>query len=242
MISVCMATYNGEKYIKEQLESILCQLASDDEVIISDDGSKDSTLDIIESLHDNRIKVFENEGRHGVVPNFENAIKRASGDYIFLSDQDDVWAQNKVVIVLSYLKRYDFISHNAEMIDSEGHSLNIDYFSIRKTQYGFWNNLYRMGYLGCCMAFKRKCLDVVLPFPKDILWHDMWITANLHLYFHGIIIQDCLLRYRRHGNNASPSGEKSTYSIGFKIKYRLFIIYNLLKNIIKNAGKNINRK
>lgn len=241
MISVCMATYNGEAFIKEQLKSILCQLSADDEIIVSDDGSKDCTLDIINSFKDDRIKVFKNEERHGVVPNFENAIKYASGDYIFLSDQDDVWMPNKVEVILSYFKQYDFISHNAEMIDSEGHSLSMDYFGIRKTKYGFWNNLYKMSYLGCCMAFKRKCLDVVLPFPKNILWHDMWIAANLHLYFHGTIIHDCLLHYRRHGNNASPSGEKSTYSIGFKIKYRLFIIYNLLKNIIKHASKNIDR-
>lgn len=95
MISVCMATYNGEEYIKEQLESILCQLGEMDEIIISDDGSTDNTLNIIESYNDSRIKIHINTGKHGFVYNFENALQKAKGEYIFLSDQDDIWLPEK---------------------------------------------------------------------------------------------------------------------------------------------------
>ena len=89
MISVCMATYNGEKYLREQVGSILTQLGENDELVVSDDGSTDSTIDILKSYNDPRIKIFINTGRHGVNSNFENALRHADGDYIFLSDQDD---------------------------------------------------------------------------------------------------------------------------------------------------------
>ena len=94
-ISVCIATYNGGAFIKDQIYSILLQLSQNDEIIISDDGSRDSTLNILFSFNDSRIKIYKNGGKHGVVSNFENAIKHATGDYIFLCDQDDVWMPGK---------------------------------------------------------------------------------------------------------------------------------------------------
>ena len=104
MISVCIATYNGEKYLRKQLDSILNQLEYNDEVIISDDGSSDETLNIISSYNDKRIHVFHNKGEHGVVKNFENGLNHVLGDYIFLCDQDDIWKSNKVQVVLNELK------------------------------------------------------------------------------------------------------------------------------------------
>lgn len=93
MISVCIATYNGEKYLEEQLDSILPQLDSRDELIISDDGSKDATLAIIKryTAQDQRIKFFKGPGK-GVIANFEFAINQSQGEFIFLADQDDVWS------------------------------------------------------------------------------------------------------------------------------------------------------
>lgn len=223
MISVCIATYNGEKYIKEQIESILCQLAPDDEIIISDDGSKDKTLDIVQSLNDTRIKVFQNKGRHGVVPNFGNALRQAQGDFIFLSDQDDVWMPDKVKTVMAVLQDYDFVVHNAEMVDGNLNSQGTDFFSLRHTCYGYWQNLWKMRYLGCTMAFRREALRYILPLPKNILWHDMWAAAILHLKFKGTLIDKPLIWYRRHGDNASTSGEDSGWSWIFRIKYRWII-------------------
>ena len=89
-IAVCMASYNGEKYIKEQLESILPQLGEDDDLIISDDGSKDNTYEIIRQFGDKRIKYIMNTGKHGSTYNFQNALKNADADIYFLADQDDV--------------------------------------------------------------------------------------------------------------------------------------------------------
>lgn len=231
-ISVCIATYNGEKYIKEQILSILPQLSETDEIIISDDGSKDNTISILQNFNDNRIKVFFNNAPHGVVPNFENAIKHATGKIIFLSDQDDIWMPHKVATVMNSLKNYDFAVHNAEIINGENKQLGIDFFSFRHTKYGYWQNLWKMRYLGCTMAFKKEVLKDILPFPKKILWHDMWIAAILHLKYKGLLINEPLIYYRRHGDNASPSGEKSGWSWSFRLKYRWIIFYNSILRLI----------
>lgn len=229
-ISVCLATYNGEKFLKEQLDSILTQLKSDDELIISDDGSRDRTLEIISNYSDERIRIFSNENKHGVVFNFENAIKKSSGDIIFLCDQDDIWFPNKVKLVTQELEKYDFVVHNALLVDEKGKSLNQDFFSYRKTCYGYWANLWKMGYPGCCMAFKKKCLKSILPFPKNLLWHDIWIAAILHAKYKGKLITDCLIKFRRHGNNTSPTTQKSHYSFYFRLKYRLYVLcYSIIR-------------
>lgn len=107
MISVCIATYQGEKYIREQLASILCQLDDADEIIVSDDGSTDRTLDIIRQMADHRIKIVEGPHRHSPTLNFERALQEARGDYIFLADQDDVWKPDKVQVCMKWLQEYD---------------------------------------------------------------------------------------------------------------------------------------
>ena len=118
-----LATFNGEKYLQQQIESILIQLGDNDELIISDDGSSDQTLNIIESFSDKRIHIFHNKMNHGFIGNFENALRIATGDYIFLSDQDDVWSSDKLRISLQALEKADLIVHDAEMIDGMGNSL-----------------------------------------------------------------------------------------------------------------------
>lgn len=227
-ISVCIATYNGEKYIQEQLSSILSQLNQDDEIIISDDGSKDNTLGIIHSFNDSRIKMFHNTGKHGLVPNFENALRHASGDYIFFSDQDDIWAPNKVKRCIKSLQNNDLVIHNSLIMDGKGKISNIDFFSIRKSGKGYWRNLYKNSFVGSCMAFRKELLPYVLPFPKHILWHDMWIGLIAERKGKTIFISNTLLYYRRHGNNASATSENSSFSFLFQLKYRLQMLYYTL--------------
>jgi glycosyltransferase involved in cell wall biosynthesis len=119
-ISVCMATRNGEKYIKQQLSSILKQLSKNDEVIISDDSSTDNTIDIIKSFEDKRIKIYANNKFYSPVYNFENALLRSTGDIIFLSDQDDIWEDKKIRVMYELLKRYDLVVSDCTIIDRKG--------------------------------------------------------------------------------------------------------------------------
>src|SRR5690349_4097162 len=101
MVSVCMAVKNGEAYVEEQVDSILCQLHPRDELIVSDDHSSDATLNIIRRFKDPRIKLFSSS-RQGLIYNFEQALSRSSGDFIFLADQDDVWHPEKLSTMLPH--------------------------------------------------------------------------------------------------------------------------------------------
>ena len=173
MISVCMPTYNGEKFILQQLRSILSQLQQNDEIIISDDSSTDNTINIIKSFNDKRIVIWENNHFYSPVFNVENALKHAKGDYIFLSDQDDIWVDKKVEKMLKYLSDYDLVISNASIIDSNENVITKSYFSWKNSGKGFWKNFYKNTYIGCNMAFNKKILELALPFPKKIAMHDI---------------------------------------------------------------------
>lgn len=230
MISVCIATYNGSRFINEQLSSILPQLGKDDEVVVSDDGSTDDTLKIIEDFDDERITILVNSERHGVIGNFENALRNAHGEYIFLSDQDDVWAPDKVRKCMNLLEACDMVLHNMQFMNSD----KPDFFSIRKARTGIIRNLCRNSYSGCCMAFRRKVLSWCLPFPKSIPMHDVWMGIMTEIEGKVIFTNDCLLQYRIHENNASFNNVgKSGFSLYTKAKQRFLLAQNLLARTIK---------
>jgi glycosyltransferase involved in cell wall biosynthesis len=223
-----MATYNGEKYIKEQLDSILFQLTKDDEVIVSDDSSGDNTVEIINSYYDNRIRIFENQKFKSPIFNFENALKHANGDVIVLADQDDIWQGNKIETIKKYMQEYDLVLSDADIIDEHGKNLHESFYKLNGSRNGLIKNIVKNSYLGCTMAFNRKVLDKSLPFPKDIPMHDWWIGLIAEMYGKTYFIEDKLISYRRHGNNASPTGEKSKYSLMQKIVFRLVMVKNLI--------------
>jgi len=242
MISVCIPTYNGEKYIQQQLLSILHQLDKDDEVIISDDNSNDNTISIIENIKDNRVKIFKNNNFKSPVYNLEFALKKAKGDFIFLSDQDDIWVDGKVEVMLDYFKKYDLVVSDAIIVDDNENILNYSYFNWKGSGKGFWKNFYKNSYIGCAMAFKKEILDFALPFPKNLAMHDVWIGLIADLFFNVIFIEDKLLKYRRHSNNITFSIEKndktlSTFSLKYKIYYRLVILFNIILIVVKRLFK-----
>ena len=216
-ISVCIACYNGEKYLKEQILSVLPQLTEGDEVIVSDDGSTDESIAILYSFHDPRIKIFVNKGRHGFIWNFENALQNAKGDVIFLCDQDDIWKPDKVKVVMQALKDHDIVLHDAEIIDKDGVKTGILYSEGLHQHKGFWSNLWKTRWLGCCMAFRRNVLEYALPFPRHIVGHDGWISAVGLAKFDYYYISNVLMCYRRHGDNASTASGKSDTSFYFML-------------------------
>lgn len=234
-ISVCMAAYNGEVYLREQIESILKQLKVGDELIISDDNSRDNTSKIIREISDPRIKFIMNNGEKGYTKNFENALKESSGDIIFLSDQDDVWVDNKVEVMLKHLEDYDMVVSNAKIVDSQLKVIDDSHFRLYDVKKGFWNNFIKTRYIGACMAFKRDVLVKALPFPKHQKYcaHDYWLTLVSEAFYKVSLEEVPLLLYRRHGKNASSGGEFSKNSLWIKIVVRLYATINLISLYFK---------
>lgn len=235
MISVCMATYNGAKYLREQVDSILLQLKENDELIVSDDGSTDATIEILKSYNDSRIKIFYNQRNHGVNGNFENALIHAKGDYVFLSDQDDVWLKDKVNICLAYLKDYTCIVHDCIVVDNNLKELAPSFFSYHHSREGFWTNLYRNSYVGCCMAFKREILNKVLPYPADIpVYQEGWIASIAAWHNKVKFINNRCILFRRHELNQSTTGSKSQLSIFRQAYNRIKLLELILLRIYAN--------
>lgn len=229
MISVCMATYNGEKYIKEQLSSILSQLSEKDEIIVSDDSSTDKTVEIIESFQDKRIKILKKNKFRQPNLNFENALKYSKGDIIFLSDQDDVWVENKVEIILNQLKKYDLIVSDAFITNEKLNITNESLFSEVNSNRGILKNIIKNTYYGCCMAFKRKVLKKALPFPKTReIGHDLWLGIIADRYFKVKFLKEKLIYFRRHENTLTTI-KKSKRRLIVKLLGRVKVLYYFLK-------------
>lgn len=231
MISVCMATYNGSKYIKEQIDSILCQLSEEDELVISDDHSTDATREIIDTYNDSRIKLFLNELRKGVTHNFENALLHSKGNIIFLADQDDVWLPNKVSELTQFLIQggYDVVTGNCALTDPDLHIIRSEYYVTQSPlDKSVWGNFVKDLWLGSCMAFRRHVLLATLPFPKKMAAHDLWIALYSQLHFKCGYYPKVLQLYRRHENTVSFAGSKSTNKLSYKISYRLYLFYWLV--------------
>lgn len=229
-ISVCMPTYNGATYIKRQMQTILAQLGEQDEIVVSDDSSSDDTLSILASLADDRIKVLEGNQFRSPIYNMENALLHAEGKYIFLTDQDDVWLPNKVEIMLEALKENDLVMTDCHVVDSDEQIVVDSFYSLMNSGRGFWKNLYKNTYMGCCMAFRSSVLDYALPFPKRIPMHDSWIALCVE-YKGGNIafLEDKCLLYRRHGKNASTCSSRSTQTLKKKLVDRLSLLTSIIR-------------
>jgi glycosyltransferase involved in cell wall biosynthesis len=227
-----MATYNGEAFIREQLKSILLQLGPDDEVIISDDSSKDQTTAIIESLSDSRIRLLKDQKFKSAIFNFENAINHASGDVIFLSDQDDVWLPGKVEKMMALFPEYNLVVSDCIITDANLNEIAPSMFRINRSGRGLIRNTIKNAYLGCTMAFDRKVLKFALPFPVDIPMHDMWLGFVADMFCRVIFIEDKLVYYRRHSSNTvqwEKGKIESVYSFSEKLKFRYIILKRLFE-------------
>ena len=231
MISVCMATYNGERFLKEQIDSIIVQLSPEDELVISDDHSADTTCEIIRSYKDERIKFYVNELAKGVTHNFENALLHSKGEIIFLADQDDVWLPGKIKELSDFLVQgnYDVVTNDCALTNSNLEIIQQSYYAekspIDKSVFG---NFVKDLWLGSCMAFKRKVLVATLPFPKKVAAHDLWMALYSQLHFKCGYYPKVLQLYRRHENTVSFAGAKSTNKLAYKINYRLYLAYWLV--------------
>ena len=209
------------------METILRQLDDEDEVIVVDDGSSDSTCDIVDGFHDWRIRLFRNEKNCGVVASFETALRNTTGNIIFLSDQDDLWKPDKVSRFLQVFNdpKITLALSDANIIDAEGKASGQSYFQTRGGFVpGVMQNILRNHYIGCAMAFRRQILTYCLPFPKNLPMHDSWIGIVNDSFGKTAYIDEPLVDYRRHGQNVSRTGNPMQ-----QVRWRL----NLLVNIVK---------
>ena len=227
-ISVALAAYKGEQYISEQLDSILCQLGENDEIIISDDYPQGKTREIVLKYQsqDKRIRYIEGEGK-GVVKNFENALKARSGDVIFLSDQDDVWLPDKVSSVMAEIENgADLVLHDASVTDGALNIISPSYFEIHGASASYFKNLAKNTFVGCCMAFTKRVSEETLPFPEELPMHDWWIAlAAIKKGYKAVILNKPLILWRRHGENVT--GGKTT--LLQKIKWRIKMVLSLAR-------------
>ena len=238
-ISVVMATYNGEKFIKQQVDSILQCLEDTDQLIISDDGSRDGTRELLKAYEGKTGIVEVIDGpRQGIIANFENGLRRVNGDIIFLADQDDVWLPNKVEEIKRVFESDSEITcilHDVEVVDGCLNTLEKSFFAIRKSRLGFINNLIKNSFMGSAMAFKASMLPVILPIPRNIPMHDQWIGLINELYGKTRLCRKTLGLYRRHGDNASTFDHGSLVSM---VANRIHIVTNLARRVLGRCPAN----
>lgn len=206
-VSVAMATYNGARFVSEQLESIIRQTVRPDEIIISDDNSADETVNICENvLSKSRIayKILINPNGRGFSANFNNALSNTSGDIVFLSDQDDWWLPQRVERILKEMVTGSLImcdmrvgSEQLEVV----HESILSAANIKIERYCY----------GCAMVVERELLNMCLPIPFDFVQHDVWLNLVATVFGVKRVIREPLQIYRRHGRNVTPQlGEQKS--------------------------------
>jgi glycosyltransferase involved in cell wall biosynthesis len=228
MNSVCVATYNGEKYIEQQLRSILEQIAPTDEVIVSDDSSTDNTIKIVDSIRDKRIRI-RHSNAHYFKDNFIEALREAKGDVIFLSDQDDVWLPGKYERCLKELEDVDLVCTNSKMTDEDLNIIEPNFFSIYHSGPGVFKNAMNNTYYGSCVAFRRSLLNHALPMPQTReIGHDIWLGLVAEMTGKVRFIDTPYLLYRRHDNTKTTTTgllSRSSRPLWKKCWSRLVVLY-----------------
>lgn len=221
MISIAMATYNGADFVAEQIESILEQTYTDFELIISDDCSKDNTVEIINqyATKDKRIKVVVNENNLGFKKNFEKLISLCKGDFIAFCDQDDIWTNDHLEILLNEIGDKDLICGNAELIDKSGNKMNLSTYECLsnfdfplQNELLFKNLLYGNFAQGTAMMITKQIANKIVPIPECVLYHDWWAALIATLNNGCSYTNKTVLLYRQHGTNQTITKEYKVFS------------------------------
>ena len=213
-IDVLLATYNGEKYIKEQIESILSQTYKNIKLIISDDCSSDKTVEILKEYEktDNRIELYIQKENLGVVKNIEFLLNKVENELYMLSDQDDIWLPEKIEKSVLKLKseKADLVFGDLEVVDKELKTIYPSFgdFMLLSKKINKYIDSYRMNYLYNCVTVctiisKKEFIKKILPLPtkSKYLLHDHWIALMVSLNGKLAYMKEKYIKYRQHGNN-----------------------------------------
>lgn len=245
IIDIALATYNGEKYLKEQIDSILNQTYNNIQIIISDDCSQDKTREILEAYANNpKIKIYYQEHNLGYIKNFEFLLQHVEHKLYMLADQDDVWLPEKIEKTLKKMQeeQADLVFTDLEIVDENletvSKSFNRTMNKIQKIQKTLKTNQFEYLYnniTGCTILSKKKYIEKILPFPKNSKYviHDSWI--GLIMSFQGKIayLDEPTILYRQHTNNQVGT-EKQSYkaqkfnkirTLFIEVKQDLFKVY-----------------
>ena len=263
VIDILMATYNGEKYLSEQIESILNQTYSNFRLLISDDCSKDGTRKILEEYEkkDNRITVFYQEKNLGYVKNFEFLLTKVENEIYALSDQDDVWNKDKVEKSINKLKEdnADLVFTDLEVVNEKLETKYPSYNDYMIFSRKIKNNInsYKLEYLyntitGCTLVSKKKFLEKILPIPMDSKYviHDSWIGLVVSLYGKITYLNEPTIKYRQHGDNQVGTNHLShkftklddVRNLFMDVKVQLFTTYVNNDYIFPDELKKQNKK
>ena len=217
-ICITLATYNGEKYLAQMLDSLVAQTRPADVIIAVDDGSKDSTCEILERYKDKLpLEITKFEKNRGHRASFSTALEKArellaDDDLIFLADQDDIWLPNKLEVMSQKIDDNSMIFGDAEIIDGDGVITESSWRKKAEIVEQLSQQALLTGYTnvtGCMVAFKARLLKTVLPIPQDVPVHDQWITLCATVENGYRAIADKVIQYRIHGNNAIGEGNKT---------------------------------
>lgn len=219
-VDILLATYNGEKYIREQIDSILNQTHTEFRLLISDDGSTDLTKTILEEYKnkDSRIEIFFQENNLGVVKNFEFLLGKVESKYYMFSDQDDIWKETKIEKSLNRIEEgFDLVYSDLEVVDE---NLNVTYSSYWKLKgiynkikkYNNFESLYLNNFItGCTIISKKELINSFMPLPNTskFVLHDYWISLIISQNGKIAYVEEPLIKYRQHKNNKVGSKKKS---------------------------------
>lgn len=246
MIDILMATCNGEKFIKEQLDSIISQSYSDWRLIISDDCSKDNTVNIIkiyQEQYSDKILLFENDVPSGSAQNnFFNAIKYATSSYVMFSDQDDVWLPDKIQNTLKKMIEVEreigentpvLIHTDLKVVDRNLNRINDSLFEMMNMdnkRCAFNNLLVQNIVTGCTLMTNRALLNYLTKIPRNAVMHDMWIALIASAFGKIGFVDQSTMLYRQHGSNSV--GAKNTKSLNY-ILYKIFHAKEIHNSLVK---------
>ena len=220
-VDILLATYNGEKYLVEQLDSILSQTYSNFRLVISDDCSTDGTRKILEEYEakDDRIELYFQEINLGVIKNFEFLLKKVENKYYMLSDQDDIWKENKVEksVEKIALTESDLVYTDLEVVDENLNAIYESYWKLKNIykkikKYNNFNALYLNNFItGCTVISKKEYIKDILPLPdtSKFVLHDYWIPLVVSQKGKITYIEEPLIKYRQHKNNKIGSKKQS---------------------------------
>lgn len=236
-VAILMSTYNGQKYLQEQINSLLSQQGVDVEIIIRDDGSKDNTPSLLDvyAQQDSRITVLK-EQNVGVTASFNKlaqyANKNIIADYYAFCDQDDVWEQVKLLVSVDALSQYASSSpnmyfSNLRMVDENLNPIR-EMYQPGEVKIGPKKALVQVFTYGCTCVFNRKALELFCSVTPQLLCHDHWIFELCTYYGNVFYDEKSHILYRQHGGNVT-GGKQEGFSL-FKLRLHTFFVEGLDHN------------